>query len=198
MTPSAWSICLARWSCDRMGDGSCRGDFCGERVGVGIFRTGPTTPSIPRRYATGWYRCVPRRDVDGEQPGRVARARRPNPSAAPSVRLRCDASRPPCPGNAAHDVFSTVTTELAHALHVRHTALFRYEPDGSTVLVAVHDESSVQPMSVANTSHFRATTLRRACCARAGSPRSRRRPRMGRGDVIPLLPNHFQLTPRNA
>jgi signal transduction histidine kinase len=50
------------------------------------------------------------------------------------------------------DVFSTVTTELAHALRVRHTALFRYEPDGSAVLVAVHDESGVQPMSVGD--HF--------------------------------------------
>ncbi len=47
-----------------------------------------------------------------------------------------------------YDVFSTVTTELAHALRVRHTALFRYEPDGSAVLVAVHDESGEQPMSV--------------------------------------------------
>jgi signal transduction histidine kinase len=46
------------------------------------------------------------------------------------------------------DVFSTVTTELAHALRVTHSALFRYEPDGSAVLVAVHDRSSVQPMSV--------------------------------------------------
>jgi signal transduction histidine kinase len=46
------------------------------------------------------------------------------------------------------DVFSTVTTELAHALRVTHSALFRYEPDGSAVLVAVHDKSSVQPMSV--------------------------------------------------
>jgi signal transduction histidine kinase len=50
------------------------------------------------------------------------------------------------------DVFSTVTTELAHALRVTHTALFRYEPDGSAVLVAVHDKSSVQPMSVGE--HF--------------------------------------------
>jgi signal transduction histidine kinase len=46
------------------------------------------------------------------------------------------------------DVFSTVTTELAHVLRVTHTALFRYEPDGSAVLVAVHDKSSAQPMSV--------------------------------------------------
>jgi K+-sensing histidine kinase KdpD len=46
------------------------------------------------------------------------------------------------------DVFSTVTKELAHALRVTHSALFRYEPDGSAVLVAVHDKSSVQPMSV--------------------------------------------------
>ena len=50
------------------------------------------------------------------------------------------------------EVFYTVTTELAHALRVRHTALFRYEPDGSAVLVAVHDKSSAQPMSVGE--HF--------------------------------------------
>jgi signal transduction histidine kinase len=55
-------------------------------------------------------------------------------------------------GIAPQDVFSTVTTELAHALRVRHTALFRYEPGGSAVLVAVHDESSVRPMSVGE--HF--------------------------------------------
>src|SRR5258708_25511620 len=45
-------------------------------------------------------------------------------------------------------VFSTVTTELAHGLRVPHTALFRYEPDGSAVLGAVRDKSSVQPLSV--------------------------------------------------
>jgi signal transduction histidine kinase len=47
-----------------------------------------------------------------------------------------------------NDVFSTVTTELAHALRSQHAALFRYEPDGTAVLVAAHDESGVQPMSV--------------------------------------------------
>jgi signal transduction histidine kinase len=47
-----------------------------------------------------------------------------------------------------YDVFSTVTTELAHALRVRHAALFRYEPDGSAVLVAVHDQLGEWPMSV--------------------------------------------------
>jgi signal transduction histidine kinase len=46
------------------------------------------------------------------------------------------------------EVFSTVTTELAHALHAGHTALFRYEPDGTAVLVAAHDESGAQPVSV--------------------------------------------------
>ncbi len=50
------------------------------------------------------------------------------------------------------DVFSTVTTELAHALRAGHTALFRYESDGTAVLVAVHDESCAQPMSVGE--HF--------------------------------------------
>jgi signal transduction histidine kinase len=51
-----------------------------------------------------------------------------------------------------HDVFSTVTKELANALRVRHAALFRYEPDGSAVLVAVHDEPGERPMSVGE--HF--------------------------------------------
>ncbi|MDT5182039.1 MAG: hypothetical protein QOI29_197 [Mycobacterium sp.] len=51
------------------------------------------------------------------------------------------------------DVFSTVTTELANALRAEHAALFRFEPDGSAVLVAVHDESGVHPMSVGD--HFR-------------------------------------------
>ncbi len=38
-------------------------------------------------------------------------------------------------------VFSTVTTELAHALGAHRAALFRYDADRSAVLVAVHDES---------------------------------------------------------
>jgi signal transduction histidine kinase len=46
------------------------------------------------------------------------------------------------------DVFSTVTKELARALRVRHAALFRYEPDGSVVLVAVCDQYGEWPMSV--------------------------------------------------
>jgi signal transduction histidine kinase len=46
------------------------------------------------------------------------------------------------------DVFATVTTELAHALHAQHAALFRYEADGTAVLVA---ESGGQPMSVGRT-----------------------------------------------
>ena len=39
-------------------------------------------------------------------------------------------------GLPAGDVFSTVTTELAHALRAEHAALFRYEADGTSVLVA--------------------------------------------------------------
>jgi signal transduction histidine kinase len=49
------------------------------------------------------------------------------------------------------DVFSTVTTELAHALHAEHAALFRYAAGGTTVLVAAHDASGGQPMSVGRT-----------------------------------------------
>jgi signal transduction histidine kinase len=50
------------------------------------------------------------------------------------------------------DVFSIVTTELAHALRAECAALFRYEPDDTAVLVAAHDESGVQPLSVGE--HF--------------------------------------------
>ncbi|OBF37966.1 hypothetical protein A5724_09450 [Mycobacterium sp. ACS1612] len=39
------------------------------------------------------------------------------------------------------EVFATVTKELAYALRVQQAALFRYELDGSAVLVAAHDES---------------------------------------------------------
>ncbi|HET7665566.1 MAG TPA: DUF4118 domain-containing protein [Mycobacterium sp.] len=45
-------------------------------------------------------------------------------------------------------VFSTVTSELAHGLRAHHAALFRYEPDGTAVLLAVHDESCAQPLSI--------------------------------------------------
>jgi signal transduction histidine kinase len=55
-------------------------------------------------------------------------------------------------GVSPHDVFCTVTTELAYALHAQHAALFRFEPDGTAVLVAAHDESGVQPMAVGE--HF--------------------------------------------
>ena len=43
---------------------------------------------------------------------------------------------------------STVTTELAHALRAPHAALFRYEPDGTAVLLAVHDDSGEQSTMV--------------------------------------------------
>ncbi|AGB26481.1 histidine kinase [Mycobacterium sp. JS623] len=46
------------------------------------------------------------------------------------------------------DVFSTVTRELASALRAEHAALFRYEPDGTAVLVA---ESGGLTMSVRRT-----------------------------------------------
>jgi signal transduction histidine kinase len=49
------------------------------------------------------------------------------------------------------EVFSTVTTELARALDVEHAALFRYDADGTAVLVAAHDASGGQPMSVGRT-----------------------------------------------
>ncbi|MFG1933306.1 DUF4118 domain-containing protein [Mycobacterium sp. NPDC048908] len=39
------------------------------------------------------------------------------------------------------EVFATVTKELAYALRAQKAALFRYELDGSAVLVAAHDDS---------------------------------------------------------
>ena len=45
------------------------------------------------------------------------------------------------------DVFSTVTTELAHALRAEHAALFRYEADGSAVMVAAHDSPGAGQLS---------------------------------------------------
>ena len=63
----------------------------------------------------------------------------------------------------------TVTTELANALRAEHAALFRYEPDGRAVLVAVHDESGASRCRSANTSGSTVTTSRRECCARVGS-----------------------------
>jgi signal transduction histidine kinase len=38
------------------------------------------------------------------------------------------------------EVFSAVATELATVLRVRNAAVFRYEPDGTAVLLAAHDE----------------------------------------------------------
>ncbi|MBP1818146.1 signal transduction histidine kinase [Mycobacterium sp. OAE908] len=51
-------------------------------------------------------------------------------------------------GLPAGDVFATVTTELAHALHAEHAALFRHEADGTVVLVA---ESGGKSTSVGRT-----------------------------------------------
>ena len=44
-------------------------------------------------------------------------------------------------GLPADEVFATVTKELAHALRTHQAALFRYELDGSVVLVGAYDES---------------------------------------------------------
>src|SRR5882757_11200978 len=43
---------------------------------------------------------------------------------------------------APSEVFSAVTRELAGCLGVPHATLCRYEPDGSSTLVAVHDENA--------------------------------------------------------
>jgi hypothetical protein len=41
-----------------------------------------------------------------------------------------------------------VADEVANALHVYNAALFRYEDDGSAVLVAAHDEAGLKKMPV--------------------------------------------------
>jgi signal transduction histidine kinase len=43
---------------------------------------------------------------------------------------------------APSEVFSAVTRELAGCLRVPHATLCRYEPDGSSTLVAIHDENA--------------------------------------------------------
>jgi len=46
------------------------------------------------------------------------------------------------------EVFSTVVAELASCLDVRNAALFRYEPDGTALLLAAADEPGLQKMPV--------------------------------------------------
>jgi signal transduction histidine kinase len=46
------------------------------------------------------------------------------------------------------EVFSTVVAELASCLDVRNAALWRYEPDGTAVLLAAADEPGLQKMPV--------------------------------------------------
>jgi hypothetical protein len=64
---------------------------------------------------------------------------------------------------------------LAHALRSQHAALFRYEPDGTAVLVAAHDESGVQPMSVGERFLLDGDNVATRCCARSDRPDRRRR-----------------------
>jgi signal transduction histidine kinase len=46
------------------------------------------------------------------------------------------------------EVFSAVVTELAHCLDVQNAALFRYEPDGTALLLAAADEPGQAKMPV--------------------------------------------------
>jgi GAF domain-containing protein len=50
------------------------------------------------------------------------------------------------------EVFSAVVAELANCLDVQNASLFRYEPDGTAVLVAAADEPGLQKMPVGE--HF--------------------------------------------
>jgi len=51
-------------------------------------------------------------------------------------------------GVAPSEVFSAVADELARCLGVRHTTLFRFEPDGAGLLVAGHHESDRTKLAV--------------------------------------------------
>ena len=51
-------------------------------------------------------------------------------------------------GVSATEVFTAVADEMAEALGVHNAGLFRYEPDGSAVLVAAHDEAGSPRMPV--------------------------------------------------
>jgi signal transduction histidine kinase len=46
------------------------------------------------------------------------------------------------------EVFSAVVAELAHCLDVQNAALFRYEPDGTALLLAAADEPGLEKMPV--------------------------------------------------
>ena len=46
------------------------------------------------------------------------------------------------------EVLAAVADEVANALHVYNAALFRYEDDGSAVLVAAQDEAALKKMPV--------------------------------------------------
>jgi signal transduction histidine kinase len=80
----------------------------------------------------------------GEARARAAEAER---TAERQVALRRVATAV-AQGLPPSDVFSTVTMELAHALHAEHAALFRHEADGTVVLVA---EAGGKPTSVGRT-----------------------------------------------
>jgi signal transduction histidine kinase len=51
-------------------------------------------------------------------------------------------------GVSPSEVLAAVADEVANALHVYNAALFRYESDGSAVLVAAHDEAGSKKMPV--------------------------------------------------
>ena len=51
-------------------------------------------------------------------------------------------------GVSPSEVFSAVVAELASCLEVQNAALFRYEPDGTALLLAAADEPGLQKMPV--------------------------------------------------
>ena len=81
------------------------------------YRRQPVTEQRPGRCAVGGFRS--HRTV-GQRAGGLAR------------------------GVSPAEVLAAVADEVANALHVYNAALFRYEDDGSAVLVAAHDEAGLK------------------------------------------------------
>ena len=72
------------------------------------------------------------------------------------------------------EVFSVVARELAWCLGVSHATLCRYEPDGSAILLAAHDEPAAGKLSVGmrfsfEGEHVSAMVFRAGCPARMDS-----------------------------
>nr|EJI94395.1 two-component system sensor kinase [Rhodococcus sp. JVH1] len=73
-------------------------------------------------------------------------------------------------GATSSEVFTAVTEELARVLGVFNTALFRFEPDGESTLLASRTEPGVQKTPVGTRHPLEGETLWRWCSAPAVPP----------------------------